>query len=89
MSDSFVYVPAPDESVHLPREHADSCEAEPGHASDCQTATELARLRAFAEAVRDEMECSDPDLDDNGKYSDAHIADCFHCAAEQALERAR
>jgi hypothetical protein len=63
--------------------HADTCEAEADHPHDCATASELARLRAFAEAVRDEVACSGPDLRAD------HVDDCLHCAAVQALERAR
>jgi hypothetical protein len=60
-----------------------------------RTATELARLRAFAEAVRDEVQCSGftpAPGDDRGSAAlahDQHLDDCLHCAAELALERAR
>jgi hypothetical protein len=62
------------------------CEAEADHPHDCSLATELARLRAFAEAVREEFLCtaSADDLDDA-----AHLTDCWRCYAVQALERAR
>jgi hypothetical protein len=61
--------------------HSTSCEADTGHALDCATATELARLRAFAEQVRDEFSCV-------GLMPDGtHVDDCWHCGAAQALER--
>jgi hypothetical protein len=67
------------------------CEAEADHPHDCSLATELARLRAFAEAVREEFECTSPGpLPDHITDSMAdHVDDCLHCAATQALERAR
>jgi uncharacterized membrane protein len=66
--------------------HAGFCEAEQGHAQDCATATRLARLQAFAEAVRDEFQCTaqQDDLDDA-----THLTDCWQCAALQALEPVR
>jgi hypothetical protein len=66
--------------------HADTCEAEADHPHDCATATELGRLRAFAEAVREEFECVD---DNNDALPENHVDDCLHCYAVQALERAR
>jgi hypothetical protein len=65
----------------MTRHHADTCEAEADHDYDCGTMTELARLRAFAEMIRDEIGCVCRHQQD--------ADDCFHCAAEQALERAR
>jgi hypothetical protein len=66
--------------------HADYCEAEQGHAHDCATATELARLRAFAEALADEIECVGHDGDEEGiEHDDA----CWHCGAERAMEDPR
>lgn len=79
--------------------HADYCEAEPGHALDCATATRLARLTAFAEAVRDEIHCDGlpivlagaEGLNDQARadLEAAHRDDCFHCYALQALEPVR
>jgi hypothetical protein len=83
-----------------PRVHTIACDADGPHAPlDCATASELARLRAFAEAVRDEFTClgapvgptddvplSNEVIDD---LQAAHRDDCWHCAAEQALEGAR
>lgn len=70
----------------MTRTHAAMCEAEADHPHDCSLATELARLRAFAEAVRDEVQCvgMEGHLDDG-----QHLTDCLHCAAAKALERAR
>jgi hypothetical protein len=73
--------------AEMPRAiHTDSCEAEPGHTGDCATATELARLRAFAEAVRDEWDCF---LPEGAAVPEDHTDDCWRCAAEQALERVK
>ena len=66
--------------------HVDTCEADLGHTGDCATATELAKLRAFAEAVRDEWECF---LADDTPVPDDHVDDCWHHAALQALERVK
>lgn len=66
--------------------HADYCEAERDHDHSCGTATELARLRAFAEAVRDEIACIGHDGDEEGTE---HVDDCWHCGAEAALETPR
>lgn len=66
----------------MTRHHADTCEAEVDHDDSCATASEIARLRAFAEAVRDEFSCmSSPER--HGPD------DCWHCAAVQALEGPR
>ena len=70
----------------MTRTHADTCEAEADHDASCGTATELARLRAFAEALRDEIECIGHDGDEEGTE---HADDCWHCGAVRALERAR
>jgi hypothetical protein len=74
------------ETVHPAMTHVGECEAEPGHALDCATATRLARLTAFAEAVRDEIDCVGHDGDEEGTE---HVDDCWHCGAEQALEPVR
>jgi hypothetical protein len=72
--------------------HADYCEAELHHPHDCATATRIERLRAFAEAVRDEVACAgfvQATLDDRASAAvahDAHLTDCLHCAAVEALE---
>lgn len=79
----------------MTRHHADTCEADTGHDNDCGTATELVRLRAFAEAVRDDVGCAG--YDDYGNQNEvvqadllaAHLDDCLHCAALQALGQAR
>lgn len=76
----------PDASVRGADNHAPYCEAESDHKLDCATATELARLRAFAEAVRDSVGCTEPA---NEPVPVDHYDACLHCAAEQALERAR
>jgi hypothetical protein len=68
----------------MTRHHADTCEAEADHDDSCGTATELARLRAFAEAVRDEFPCFD-DGDPALVAKDDHVDDCWHCYALQAL----
>jgi hypothetical protein len=65
------------------RRHAAWCEAEAGHDHDCAPATELARLRAFATAVRDEFVCV---LEGEERPED-HVDDCWRCYAEQAMER--
>jgi hypothetical protein len=71
----------------MTRHHADTCEAEADHDDSCQTATELARLRAFAEAVRDEFRC---DIEGcGGDEPEDHVDDCWSCAAAQALGRTR
>ena len=67
------------------RRHLDACEAEADHPLDCATATELARLRAFAEAIRDEVFATCP----HGGHGCGDVDDCWHCYATQALERAR
>lgn len=79
----------------MTRHHADTCEADTGHDNDCGTASELARLRAFAEAVRDDVGCAghipvvtDDDEAMAQQLAD-HLADCLHCAALQALGQAR
>lgn len=72
-------------SEHGP--HADWCEAERDHVGSCATATELGRLRAFAEAVRDEWECYRDS--DELPLPDDHVDDCWHCDALQALGQAR
>jgi hypothetical protein len=71
--------------------HADNCQADTGHTLDCATATELAKLRAFAEAVRDEWECPEKTPSDGEDYPDGcgDVDDCWHCYAAQALERVR
>lgn len=75
--------------------HSPTCEADGAHDGDCATATELGRLRAFAEAVRDEVACSGftpapgDDRESAALAHDQHLDDCLHCAALQALERAR
>jgi hypothetical protein len=67
-----------------PGRHEDWCEAELDHVLDCGSATELCRLRSFAEAVRDEFECSAPEAE----VADAeHVTDCWQHAAIDALER--
>ena len=67
--------------------HTLACDHDGAHPGlDCATATELARLRAFAEAVRDEFTCLGP-LE--ARVADDHTDDCLHCAAEQALERVK
>jgi hypothetical protein len=81
------------------RAHTDWCEAEADHPHDCATATQLARLRAFAEAVRDEVHCNGLPVvtggivglgeQDRADLEAAHRDDCFHCAAVQALEPPR
>jgi hypothetical protein len=77
----------------MTRLHADTCEAEADHPHDCAAATELARLRAFAEAVRDEFACIGRGKAEciglDGDEGSGHVDDCWHCGAEQALERAR
>jgi hypothetical protein len=66
--------------------HADFCEAETDHECDCATATELARLRSFAQAVRDEFTCN---VDRDHPRTEEHVDDCLHCAAVEALESPR
>jgi hypothetical protein len=66
--------------------HSSFCQADTGHTLDCATASELARLRAFAEAVRDEWQCN---WADDEPRPDDHIDDCWHCYAAQALERVK
>ena len=61
--------------------HADWCEAETDHPLDCATATELGRLRAFAEACRDESPHTSSLLGREPADS------CWHCAAIAALEK--
>lgn len=73
----------------MTRSHSPTCEADGAHDGDCATATELARLRAFAEAVRDEIGCSDDNRPAYYAEAEDHVDDCWHCAALQALERAR
>jgi hypothetical protein len=63
--------------------HMDWCEADTGHDYGCATATELAKLRAFAQAVRDEIECIGHGGDEEGTE---HADDCWHCGAADALE---
>jgi hypothetical protein len=65
------------------KSHADWCEADTGHDLDCSTATRLARLTAFAEAVRDEFACT---IDRDNPRSDDHVDDCLYCYAVQSLE---
>ena len=67
------------------RTHPDWCEGAPDHDDACATATELARLRAFAEIVRDEFHCSTPDVPEDALPED-HVDDCWHHLALQALE---
>jgi hypothetical protein len=80
--------------------HSPTCEAEADHPGECATATELGRLRAFAEMIRDEVHCDGlpqvlggivERLGDEARadLEAAHRDDCFHCAALQALEPAR
>jgi nucleoside-diphosphate-sugar epimerase len=64
--------------------HAEWCEAESDHAYNCATATELARLRSFAEAVRDEFECDAPEAE---VADPDHVQDCWHHAAADALRK--
>jgi hypothetical protein len=74
------------------RAHAAMCEAEADHPHDCSLATELARLRAFAEAVRDDFSCMVKDAardDAPDAEGCGDVDDCWHCYAVQALERAR
>lgn len=66
-----------------PRSHEPWCEGDGAHPGDCKSATRLARLTAFAESVRDEFECTDHDDVDR----EAHVDDCWHCYAQQALEK--
>jgi hypothetical protein len=66
-----------------PREHEPFCDADGAHPGDCKTAVRLARLTAFAEAVRDEVECTDED--GCAAAREDHVDDCWHCYAEQAL----
>jgi hypothetical protein len=83
----------------MTRPHAAICEAEADHRHDCATATELGRLRAFAEAVREEVHCDGLPMvlggieglgeEARADLEAAHRDDCFHCAATKALERAR
>lgn len=61
--------------------HADWCEADSGHLYYCGTATEMARLRAFAESMRDEFTCDEP-------ADECDPDDCLHHAALAALEKA-
>jgi hypothetical protein len=68
--------------------HSSFCQADTGHTLDCATATELARLRAFAEAVRDEWQCTLAGEVVEEMPAD-HVDDCWHCYATQALERVR
>lgn len=70
------------------RTHADWCEADHNHLHDCEIATELARLRAFAEAVRDEFTCTTPDAEEDA-LSEEHNEECWHHAALAALGRPR
>jgi hypothetical protein len=67
--------------------HEDWCEADPGHAHDCRTATELARLRSFAESVRMEFSCTKPDVFDEDHLPVGHEDDCWHHAAILALAK--
>jgi hypothetical protein len=64
--------------------HSSFCQADTGHTLDCATATELARLRAFAETVAEEFACF---LPEDTPAPDDHLDDCWHHAALQALER--
>jgi hypothetical protein len=72
----------------MTRLHNDTCEAEVGHLNDCATATELARLRAFAEAVRDDFDCMAKD-DAPDAEGCGDVDACWHCYALQALGRTR
>lgn len=65
------------------RTHGNSCEADTGHDYDCGTATQLAKLTAFAEAVRDEFTCT---VDRDHPATEDHVQDCWHHAACEALE---
>lgn len=67
-----------------PPVHSDTCEAEADHPLDCGTASELGRLRAFAEQMHAEFPCTLESV-----TADDHVDDCVHCAALAALERAR
>lgn len=83
----------------MTRHHADTCEAKSDHDHDCGTATDLVRLRAFAEMVRDEVHCDGfptvlagaEEMGDELRADAlaAHRDDCFHCAALMALGQAR
>lgn len=68
-----------------PPRHEPWCDADGAHAGDCRTAVRLARLQAFAEAVRDEFHCTAAG-GDASRFDDGHVDDCWHCYAEQALE---
>lgn len=67
-----------------PPRHEPWCEGDGAHPGDCKTATRLARLTAFAEAVRDEFECSG-ELPEFPATIENHVGDCWHCYAERAL----
>jgi hypothetical protein len=77
--------------------HTLACDADGSHAPlDCATASRLARLEAFAEAVRDEFACHgypSTEIDVDGSVSQeakaAHVEDCWSCYAAEALEGAR
>jgi hypothetical protein len=69
------------------RVHADWCDAEVTHDGGCGAATQLAQLVAFAQTVRDEFTCTEPDADSKRRYSEDHLSDCWSCQAEHALER--
>lgn len=70
-----------DRRTVTPPKHADFCEAEfPHDLDDCAMATELARLRAFAEGMREEFPCTLESVD-----AVDHADDCVHCAATEAL----
>lgn len=71
-------------ATHIP--HADWCEGDTGHDYDCGTATKLAKLTAFAEAVRDEFKCTEDG--DQPRTAD-HLSGCWHCVALDALETPR
>ncbi len=60
------------------KQHQDWCEGESDHAHDCKTATALGRLRAFAESVKNETSCTEPD-------DECDPDDCLYHAALQAL----
>jgi len=64
--------------------HAEWCEAESDHPYNCATATELARLRSFVEAVRDEFECGASDAQ---MARPEHVDDCWHHGALDALRK--
>lgn len=69
--------------------HSSFCEADTGHALDCATATELAKLRAFAEAVRDEFDCETDKYVSGDPGGCGDVDDCWHCYAAAVLEPAK